>query len=135
VFAEGLRRLRGDERGAGAIEFALCLPIFLMLVFGVIQFGWTQHTFSTIRYAMQQASRALVIDPNTTQAQLQSLVNARLSKATDATVTVSLAKTTTVNGPIATLQGSYTSTFGIPGLAAFSIPYNVTVTTPLRTGP
>ena len=135
MFADRFCRLARDVRGTSAIEFALCLPMFLMLVFGIIQFGWTQHTFSSIRYAMQQASRALVIDPNTTQATLQSLVNARLSKATNATVAVTLTKTTTANGLIATLQGSYTATVGVPTLAAISIPYNVTVTTPLRTGP
>jgi len=135
VFARRLRGFARHEAGAGAIEFAMCLPVFLMLVFGVIQFGWTQHTFSTIRYAMQQASRSLLIDPNTTQATLQSQVNARLNMGTNAAVTVTLTKANTVNGPVATLQGAYTAVFGIPGMASISIPYNVTIKTALRTGP
>jgi Flp pilus assembly protein TadG len=135
VCAERLRRLARDVRGGGAIEFAMCAPIFLMLVVGVVQFGWTQHTFSTIRFALQQASRALVIDPNTSEATLQSMVDARLARGTNAQVDVSLVRNVTPNGTIATLNGAYVATFGVPGLASFRLPYQVTVSTLLRTGP
>jgi len=33
------------------------------------------------------------------------------------------------------LNGAYAATFGVPGLASFRIPYQVTVTTLLRTTP
>jgi Flp pilus assembly protein TadG len=117
-----------DCGGAAAVEFAFCLPIFLAMVFGIIQFGLTQHDFSSVRYAMQEASRALVINPNLTQANLQALVDAELAGKTQADVTVSLAKNTTANGIIATLSTSYTAQFGVPMVATFSIPYNLTVT-------
>jgi Flp pilus assembly protein TadG len=121
-------RLWRDCGGAAAVEFAFCLPIFLAMVFGIIQFGLTQHDFSSVRYAMQEASRALVINPNLTQANLQALVDAELAGKTQADVTVSLAKNTTANGIIATISTSYTAQFGIPTVASFSIPYNLTVT-------
>jgi Flp pilus assembly protein TadG len=34
-----VRRRRGDTRGAAAIEFALVLPIVLLLVCGIVDFG------------------------------------------------------------------------------------------------
>jgi Flp pilus assembly protein TadG len=123
-----LSRLWRDCGGAAAVEFAFCLPVFLAMVFGIIQFGLTQHDFSSVRYAMQEASRALVINPNLTQANLQALVDAELAGKTQADVTVSLAKNTTANGIIATISTSYTAQFGVPMVATFSIPYNLTVT-------
>ena len=61
------------EDGASAVEFALCVPVFLMMVFGIIQFGWTQHTFSSVRFGMERASRALMINPNLTQTAAQAI--------------------------------------------------------------
>ena len=102
------------------------------MIIGVIQFGWTQHTLSSIRYAMQQASRALVIDPTLTQANLQALVDAKLARTTPAKVTVSLAKTTSASGPMATLSVSYVAAFGVPNVAAYRVPYQLSITTALR---
>src|ERR1700691_95763 len=40
------RRLAGDCRGVAAIEFAICAPILLVVMFGIIELGrimWTQN--------------------------------------------------------------------------------------------
>jgi Flp pilus assembly protein TadG len=132
------RRILGwakAEDGAAAVEFAFCLPVFLAIVFGIIQFGLTQHDFSSVRYAMQTASRALVIDPDLNQTTLQALVDAELAGKTNADVTVALNKTVTANGLIATLSATYVAEFGVPTVATFTIPYNLTVTKTLRSGP
>ncbi|MFN3515233.1 MAG: TadE/TadG family type IV pilus assembly protein [Phenylobacterium sp.] len=124
-----------DEGGATAVELALVLPALLTLLFGIYQFGWTQHTLSSIRYAMDSAARGLLIDPTLTQSQLQAAVTSRLDELAAAKTTVSLTKTDTANGRIATLSTRYVAEFGVPGLAAFKIPFDVTVTTALRATP
>lgn len=123
---------RPGEAGSTAAEFALCLPILLIMVLGIFQFGWTQHTQSSIRFALTRAARVLMLNPDATEGQLQSMVTAQLQDTTSATVDISLTKTDTAQGRIATLSANYTSEFGIPSLAAFSIPYQVSVVTALR---
>ena len=52
-----LRRRCGDERGAALVELALILPLFVILVFGVIEFGLTYNTYITIRQGVREADR------------------------------------------------------------------------------
>jgi Flp pilus assembly protein TadG len=46
-----------DERGAGLVEFALIMPILLMLVFGVVQFGLLFNRQQGIHAAAREAAR------------------------------------------------------------------------------
>ena len=54
----GMRRGRKrDERGAAAVEFALIAPLLLLLVFGIIDFGWMLMKASLVNNATRDAAR------------------------------------------------------------------------------
>jgi Flp pilus assembly protein TadG len=61
------------EQGAAAIECALILPILLLCVLGLIEFGRAIWTQATLDYAVQAAARCAAVDPLTcgTAAQTQ----------------------------------------------------------------
>jgi len=50
------RRARG-ERGAALVEFALLTPVFMLLIFGIIEFGFAFRSQLTVSNAVQQAGR------------------------------------------------------------------------------
>jgi len=88
------RLLRRDERGAAMVEFALILPLILLLTFGAIDFGFAFSDAAGIKSATRSGARigsALSKDPN---GQLQSIVaavnasigNSVRAQATDITV-------------------------------------------------
>ena len=52
----GRRRL-SDERGQALVEFVLLLPIFLVLVFGVIEFGRGLNYWIDVTHLSNEASR------------------------------------------------------------------------------
>lgn len=49
--------LNGGDRGAAAVEFALCLPLLLLLVFGTIDFGRALNAQLTITQAAREGVR------------------------------------------------------------------------------
>ena len=51
-------------RGAAAIEFALILPILVMLVFGIFEFGRVYNAKLTLSNAAREAARSYVINGN-----------------------------------------------------------------------
>ncbi len=69
-----LMRFIRARRGAVALEFALGLPIFLAMIYGVFEFGrifWTQNT---MEFAIEEAARFAMVNPNATNAQITTIV-------------------------------------------------------------
>jgi len=55
-----MRRLARDEKGVVAIEFAAVSTLFLMILFGIIAFGFQFATRIALNYAVSEGGRAAV---------------------------------------------------------------------------
>ncbi len=58
------RTLRHSNRGTTAIEFAMLFPVYLLMLFGVIEFGRLLWTQSTLQQAVEAAARCASVDPS-----------------------------------------------------------------------
>jgi hypothetical protein len=47
-------------RGASAVEFALVLPVLLLILFGIIEYGWLLTTQIVLTNAVSEGARAAV---------------------------------------------------------------------------
>lgn len=56
------RPLLRDRRGAAAIDFALALPVLLMLIVGVMQLGMALQASSGVRELIGRAGRTAIIE-------------------------------------------------------------------------
>ena len=57
------RKMGANERGAEAVEFALVVPIFLLLVFGVIDFGYMINRDTMVNNASREGAREGALNP------------------------------------------------------------------------
>lgn len=55
------RWARVSERGSAAVEFALLLPILLMLVLGTVEGARMYHAWETLTHAAREAARPLAL--------------------------------------------------------------------------
>ncbi len=53
---------RDREKGAAAVEFAIVLPLFLLLVFGIMEAGWFFAQQVEVRNAAREGARLAVVD-------------------------------------------------------------------------
>lgn len=56
---------RSCERGQGLTEFALVLPIFLLLIFGIVDAGRLVFTYNTIANAARGGARVAIVNQAT----------------------------------------------------------------------
>ena len=74
------RRL-GSERGAELIEFAIVLPILMLLVAGIVDFGMMFRTFEVVTNAAREGARVGVLPGYEQAIDVENRVNAYLAAA------------------------------------------------------
>ena len=86
---------RWRERGAAMVEFAVVVPLFALLVFGIVEAGWYFAEQVEIRNAAREGARLAVVDYGSANAVIaETCARADLSSA-GTTVTIALAGTDT----------------------------------------
>jgi Flp pilus assembly protein TadG len=66
-----------NQRGTAAIEFAIVLPLLMVFIFGIIEFGLVFYDKAMVTNASREAARAGIVyrDPPLTVAEMQSVVD------------------------------------------------------------
>jgi Flp pilus assembly protein TadG len=94
---------RRSERGAAAVEFAILLPVLILLLFGIIEFSIAYNHAQGLHAAAREGARVASL-PQTTQAAVIDRVKSSLQgvlNSTDiqnATITVTPAGNQPCNG-------------------------------------
>ena len=78
-----------DERGAAAVEFALILPLLILLVFGIAYFSIGFNRKQGLQAAAREGARVGAL-PQSTTADIQSRVTAALAGSVPGTPTVTI---------------------------------------------
>ena len=55
-------RIIKSEKGASAVEFALILPILVILVFGIVQFGIAYNNYIALTHAAREGARLAAVN-------------------------------------------------------------------------
>lgn len=50
-----------DQRGSPAVEFALIAPVLMLLVFGIVQFGFAFYTYNEMFNGAREGARRLAV--------------------------------------------------------------------------
>jgi Flp pilus assembly protein TadG len=76
-----IRRFVGSERAAALVEFAIVLPILLLIVFGIVDFGRALYTANNLTSAVREGARlaSTQITPDPTVAGSKTAVSNAVS--------------------------------------------------------
>jgi Flp pilus assembly protein TadG len=100
-----LRKLAADCEGTSAIEFAVSVPVLVMLIWGIAQVGLLYEANAGMQHALGEGARLATIFPTPTDAQIQTKItsakfglgNGVWSEPTITTDATAKTKTITVN--------------------------------------
>ncbi|MBM6622425.1 pilus assembly protein [Micrococcaceae bacterium RIT802] len=105
---------RKNERGAAAVEFAIVLPVLLLLLMGIIEFGHAYNAQLTVTQAAREGVRVMAIsnDPAAVRTATKNAARTLYPTLTDSNVAISPVACTpgstavvTITYPVATITG------------------------------
>jgi Flp pilus assembly protein TadG len=110
----------GGERGATLVEFAFILPVFVLFIFGIIDFGWAFAQNLDVKQGAREGGRIVAVNggtgSGTAQCQsIQSQIRGRTQDLTPGSVTVVLTFT----------DGNGNGTKDIGDLAGVTVEYPI----------
>jgi Flp pilus assembly protein TadG len=123
-----MRPLRGKgERGANLVEFAFIAPLLIMLVLGIIDFGWILSQQQDVRHGAREAARLAAVNTGDVPT-MTSLVCSAMNVSTTATITFNEGGGTTGSTATITVVSDVESLTGFSSLPFAGALYPTTFT-------
>ncbi|MGH9419509.1 MAG: TadE family protein, partial [Thermoanaerobaculia bacterium] len=130
---------RSGSRAQGLVEFALVIPIFLVMLMAIFDFGRVIYAYHTITQDAQEAERNGVVSPVFSQAKYNDIRSAGLRNSPGTSLNGSLitgepGKSCTAAGGTANDTTSTTTCFYPDGVTSGKrVVINIAVTVPIIT--
>jgi Flp pilus assembly protein TadG len=126
-----LRRRARDERGSVVVEFGLIAPLLLLLVMGIIDFGWMLMKANVVGNATRDAARTASLSGSYSQIK-DTLTTELTSAGVDTSrVTSSVTCTNTVGNNCTDSAASYDANATTGSTVTVTVTYNHNWITPL----
>jgi Flp pilus assembly protein TadG len=116
-------RSRRKRRGQTLVEFALILPIFLLVLIGIFDFGRAVYYYNSLSNAAREAVRVAIVDQNTT-----AITDTAVSHASSVGVT---SGDVTVEFRTADLTASCPAPYAVGCVAVVTVNYQYNAATPI----
>lgn len=131
-----MRKLRRDvknRQGQALVEFALILPVFVLLMAGILEFGLFFNSYINVSFASKEGARIASLDVNATDQSVALSVKATMPSSAAVTVTVN-PPAPRVTGTLVAVTVSTAHTFTTPIISSVvpSNPYTISAITSMR---
>jgi len=114
-------RIIKNEKGASAVEFALILPLLIMLVFGIVQFGIAFNNYITITHAAREGARIAAVDLNNPDLKNIIIERAFPVQITEDDIVISTTEEKNIGDPVE-VEITYNISITIPLVGSWDIP-------------
>lgn len=111
-----------SERGAAAVEFALLVPVLVMLLLGIMEFGRAFNTQTILANAAREGARSMAINNSQTDARTAAKNAATLLNPTLADGDIAFSGATCSVGS----QMTVTITYSLSSMTGIAGPFTMT---------
>ena len=123
-------RFGSAEGGSTAVEFALILPIFIMLLIGIFELSRMMFVSSSVQYSVDRAARLAVIDPTISLSDIEADILNRLAVSNSPTVDLTITRTTIGITDIAQVSAHYDHLVSPVFFPAFTVGWDFVTVIP-----
>ncbi|WP_316571644.1 pilus assembly protein [Neobacillus sp. YIM B06451] len=122
-----------SEKGQSMVETALILPLLLMILFGIVDFGRIFHAFLTLDHAGREAARLASMQKS--NADITAKIDSSIGGLDSSKLTITITPDDIANrtsGKEASVKLEYKINFITPFVTSLASPLTLTDTTVMR---
>jgi Flp pilus assembly protein TadG len=108
------KALRRSEKGQALVELALIVPVLLLLVLGVFEFGRLLNAYMTVQHAAREGARLGILGATDAEIESRVLSTAVSLDTTRMMVGIAPAKASRTTGTIMTVSVTYSFKVIVP---------------------
>ena len=109
------RSAEEKRSGAAAVEFAIILPVLLVIVMGLIDFAMALYTQNTLQFAVERAARYAIVNQSDATTAFESQVTTHLAGIlADSDVTITVTADSADGMEFVTIDAIKPYTFSLP---------------------
>lgn len=108
-----------NQKGQALIEFAIIMPILLMFVMGILQFGMMLNSYLTIENASREGARAGIIGSSDIEIRDLIIVTSPSLNPENLTVTITPDEASRKSGDTLTVNVTYSYKLIVPIISSF----------------
>ena len=120
-----IERLLRCERGVAAVEFAIVSVLLITLIIGGIDMGRTFYVKNQLSYLADQATRAVLVDPDVSDTALTALVQGQFTAGDPSLLSVTVSTDTVSGIGFRVVRVDFPMTLFIPNLSSSTFDLNV----------
>lgn len=117
------RTFARHKRGSAAIEFAMMAPVLFTILFGTFQLGWAYHCAGSVQFALERASRTLMVDADADQTDVRAIMDGFLDNVANDAFEVSLDQVVINGVTFSRATSTYQHTVDIPFVPPFDLNF------------
>jgi Flp pilus assembly protein TadG len=123
----GERLMRGHadarSRGQSLVEFALVLPLFLLLFFAIVDMGRAVFVYNSVTNAAREGARLAIVNQDTTSITNRAKQQVSIAETVNPSVTINFYVANTDGTPSATTCPSGSPYFGCVAVVSFETTF------------
>lgn len=77
---------------AAALETAIVLPVFLLFILGIIQFGYVMWGYASLEYALTAGARYAFVHPTRSETEIKNFTLSRIDFFKESAITIEVSK-------------------------------------------
>jgi Flp pilus assembly protein TadG len=118
------RHLARSTSGATATEFAIVLPVFVAMLFGIFEFSRLIFVSSSVQWAVDRAARLAVIDTEATDADIEAEIEAHLAVSKSPAVNIAINRTMINTVDVVRITAHYDHLVQGPLIPSFTVGFD-----------
>ena len=115
------KRLRRNISGAAVVEFAICVPVLIIFLMSVIEFGRASFYQHSLQRTVHEISRMMIVNSDLSESEIKMLLKDKMIGLNAKDISISIQDSVSAGNPTKIVSVNYVFTPLVPFISVVDL--------------